>query len=275
MNLPINLSINLSMKLVDLEYTKKDGVAIATLNRPESLNAFRQQTFLDLNAVLEDVRSDEGVRVLVLTGNGRAFSSGADLKEMGSSILTSSLEDQRKNLETYQNLTRTMLALPKTIISAVNGLAVGVGVEIALASDIRIASSDASFTFAEAKRGLFQTNGVMFLLPRLIGAGRAAHIMLTGERVLADRALEYGMVTEVVEPSKLENAARAIAQTIAANAPISVRLVKQVLQQSLEGTLEQSLDLETAGMLECLASQDLIEGTQSFIEKRAPVYQGR
>jgi enoyl-CoA hydratase/carnithine racemase len=267
--------MNLPMNLVDLEYTKKDGVAIATLNRPESLNAFRQQTFVDLNAVLEDVRSDDGVRVLILTGSGRAFSAGADLKEMGANMLISSLEDQRKNLETYQNLTRTMLALPKTIISAVNGLAVGVGVEIALASDIRIASNDASFTFAETKRGLFQTNGVMFLLPRLIGAGRAAHIMLTGERVLADRALEYGMVTQMVAPNELEKSALEIARTIAANAPISVRLVKQVLQQSLESTLEQSLDLETAGMLECLASQDLIEGTQSFIEKRAPVYQGR
>jgi enoyl-CoA hydratase/carnithine racemase len=265
----------LPINLIDLEYTKKDGVAVATLNRPESLNAFRQQTFTDLNAVLEDVRSDNSMRVLILTGSGRAFSAGADLKEMSSSMLTSSLDEQRKNLETYQNLTRTMLALPKTIICAVNGLAVGVGVEIALASDIRIASSDASFTFAEAKRGLFQTNGVMFLLPRLIGAGRAVHIMLTGERVLAARALEYGMITQMVEPGELENTSLEIARTIAANAPISVRLVKQVLQQSLEGTLEQSLDLETAGMLECLASQDLIEGTQSFIEKRLPVYQGR
>jgi enoyl-CoA hydratase/carnithine racemase len=267
--------MNRPAQLIDLKYVKRDGVAIATLNRPESLNAFRSQTFADLNAVLEDVRTDDDVRVLILTGNGRAFSAGADLKEMGSNLLTSSLEEQRKNLETYQNLTRTMLALPKTIISAVNGLAVGVGVEIALASDIRIASSEASFTFAEAKRGLFQTNGVMFLLPRLIGAGRAAHIMLTGERVLAPRALEYGMVTQVVEADELENAAFEVAQTIAANAPISVRLVKQVLQQSLAGTLEQSLELETAGMLECLASQDLVEGTQSFLEKRAPVYQGR
>jgi enoyl-CoA hydratase/carnithine racemase len=267
--------MNLPLNLIDLEYVKNDGIAVATLNRPESLNAFRQQTFADLNAVLEDVRTDDSMRVLILTGSGRAFSAGADLKEMSSSMLTSSLDEQRKNLETYQNLTRTMLALPKTIICAVNGLAVGVGVEIALASDIRIASSDASFTFAEAKRGLFQTNGVMFLLPRLIGAGRAAHIMLTGERVLADRALEYGMVTQMVEPGELENTSLEIARTIAANAPISVRLVKQVLQQSLEGTLEQSLELETAGMLECLASQDLIEGTTAFIEKRSPVYQGR
>ena len=267
--------MNLPLNLTDLEYSKNNGIAVATLNRPDSLNAFRQQTFTDLNAVLEDVRTDEAMRVLILTGNGRAFSAGADLKELGASILTSSLEDQRKNLEMYQSLTRTMLALPKTIVCAVNGLAVGVGVEIALASDIRIASSDASFTFAEAKRGLFQTNGVMFLLPRLIGAGRAAHIMLTGERVLADRALEYGMVTQVVEPDHLENVALELARTIAANAPISVRLVKQVLQQSLEGTLEQSLELETAGMLECLASQDLIEGTTAFIEKRIPVYQDR
>jgi enoyl-CoA hydratase/carnithine racemase len=263
------------MNLIDLEYIKKDGIAMATLNRPESLNAFRSQTFANLNAILEDVRTDDSVRVLILTGAGRAFSAGADLKELSSSMLTSSLDEQRKNLETYQNLTRTMLALPKTIICAINGLAVGVGVEIALASDIRIASQNASFTFAEAKRGLFQTNGVMFLLPRLIGTGRAAHIMLTGERVLADRALEYGMVTQVVAADDLENAAQEIARTIAANAPISVRLVKRVLQQSLESTLEQSLELETAGMLECLASQDLIEGTKAFVEKRSPIYLDR
>ncbi len=267
MKLPINL--------IDIEYVKHGSIAVATLDRPEHLNAFRQQTFTDLNAVLEDVRSDEAVRVLILTGRGRAFSAGADLKEMDASLLTSSLEAQRQSLETYQNLTRTMLALPKTIICAVNGLAVGVGVEIALASDIRIASSEASFTFAEAKRGLFQTNGVMFLLPRLIGAGRAGHIMLTGERVLANRALEYGMVTQVVVADELGKTALGIAQTIAANAPISVRLVKSVLQKSLEGTLEGSLELETAGMLECLASQDLREGTTAFIEKRSPVYQDR
>jgi enoyl-CoA hydratase/carnithine racemase len=271
----MNPTPHLPINLIDLEYTKKDGVAIATLQRPERLNAFRARTFADLNAVLEDVRTDETIRVLILTGAGRAFSAGADLKEMGSGLLTSSLEEQRANLETYQNLTRTMLALPKTIISAVNGLAVGVGVELALASDIRIASIDASFTFAEAKRGLFQTNGVMFLLPRIIGAGRAAHIMLTGESVSADRALEYGMVTRVVNPDELRIASLEIARTIAANAPISVRLIKRVLQQSLEGTLEHSLELETAGMLECLASQDLREGTTAFIEKRNPVYQDR
>jgi enoyl-CoA hydratase/carnithine racemase len=263
------------MNLADITYEKHGAIAIATLNRPESLNAFRTQTFADLNAILEDVRSDDAVRVLILTGTGRAFSAGADLKELGSSLLTKNLEDQRKNLEMYQNLTRTMLALPKIIISAINGLAVGVGVEIALASDIRIASSEASLSFTEAKRGLFQTNGVMFLLPRLIGAGRAAHIMLTGESVLASRALEYGMVTQVVQPKELLQAARKIAANIAANAPISVRLVKQVLQQSLESTLEQALALETAGMLECLASRDLLEGTQSFMEKRVPVYRGR
>ena len=106
MNSPINLPINLIDNLIDIQYTKKDGVAIATLNRPERLNAFRQQTFTDLNAVLEDVRTDDAVRVLILTGNGRAFSAGADLKEMGSSMLTSSLDEQRKNLETYQNLTQ-------------------------------------------------------------------------------------------------------------------------------------------------------------------------
>ncbi len=262
------------MNLIDITYRKENGIAIATFNRPDVLNAFRQQTFADINSILEDVRTDDTIRVLIISGTGRAFSAGADLKELNSSLLLATLEQQKIHLETYQNLTRAMLALPKIIISAINGLAVGVGVEIALASDIRIASSQASFTFAEAKRGLFQTNGVMFLLPRLIGLGRAAQIMLTGERVSANTALEFGMISQVVADNDLESSAIALANTIASNAPISVRLVKQVLQQSSQSTLEQCLDLETNGMLECLNSRDLREGTQAFLEKRNPVYAG-
>ena len=263
------------MNLSDINYSKKDGVAVATFNRPDALNAFRSQTFADLNTILEDVRNNDTVRVLILTGTGRAFSSGADLKELETQLMRGTEAERRQSLEVYQTLTRDMLALPKPIISAVNGLAVGVGIEIALASDIRIASSNASFTFAEAKRGLFQTNGVMFLLPRLIGFGRSTQVMLTGEKVMADRALEYGMVTQVCEADQLLETAMQLAQMIAANAPISVRLVKQVGLQSLECTLEQTLELETQGMLECLASKDLIEGTRAFIEKRLPVYTGK
>jgi enoyl-CoA hydratase/carnithine racemase len=264
------------MNLTDILYQKGDGVAVATLNRRESLNAFRQKMFADMYAVLEDVRNDETVRVLILTGNGRAFSAGVDLAEMNESLAEeSSPQAQRKSLETFQNLTREMLALPKIIISAVNGLAVGVGVEVALASDIRLGSVNSSFTFAEAKRGLFQTNGVMFLLPRLIGFGRATHLMLSAEKLLPERALEYGLITELYEPQDLLPAALRLAGRIVNNAPISVKLIKQVAQQSLEATLEETLEFETRGMLECLASQDLHEGTQAFLEKRQPRYEGK
>jgi enoyl-CoA hydratase/carnithine racemase len=275
MNAPASIEPNDTLHLQDIRYEKKAGYALATFHRPDILNAFREQTFKDLFAILEDVQHDPDVRVLILTGQGRAFSSGADLSELGDNLLHATLPEQRATLEIYQDLTRAMVRHPKIIISALNGLAVGVGAEIALASDVRIASENASLMFAEVKRGLFQTNGVMFLLPRLIGAGRATQLMLTGEKLTASEALEYGVITRLVKSEALLDTAIGLARMIANNAPISVRLVKEVMRQSLESTLETVLDLETKGMLECLASQDLVEGTRAFLESREPVYQGK
>ena len=186
------------MELNDILYEKKDSIAIATFNRPNVLNAFRQKTLREFITILDDVKADESVRVLVITGKGRAFSAGVDLKEMAypssDSLLLKQAYDE---LQAIQDVTRHMVHFPKTILAAVNGIAVGIGVELSLASDIRIAAEETTFAFTEVKRGLFETNGVMYFLPRLVGQGRAMQMLLTGEMVLAQDALNAGLVTRV------------------------------------------------------------------------------
>jgi enoyl-CoA hydratase/carnithine racemase len=185
------------------------------------------------------------------------------------------MEQARAELNEMQELTRRMVNLPKPIIAAINGVAIGAGAEIAIASDIRIASQTASFVFAEVQRGLFQTNGVMHRLPRLIGMGRAAQVMLTGEKIPAQSALEMGLLSRVIPAETLMTEAQNLARALTVNAPISMRLVKQVLHKSYDLNLEAVMQLETDGTLECLASQDLREGVQAFMEKRLPHYTGK
>jgi len=264
------------MELNDILYEKKDSVAIATFNRPAVLNAFRQATLREFISILDDVKADDSVRVLIITGNGRAFSAGIDLKEMAypsSDSLT--LKQAYDELQAIQDVTRRMVHLPKIIIAAVNGIAIGIGVETALASDIRFAAEEATFAFTEVKRALFETNGVMYILPRLVGQGRAMQVLLTGEKILGQEALNIGLVTRVIAQERLLDAAMDMAHTIAANAPISVRLIKQTMQRTYDLDLEAMMQLEVDGMLQCFRSEDLVEGFTAFLEKRSPVYKGK
>ncbi len=264
------------MELADIIYEKKDSIAIATFNRPKVLNAFRQATLREFIAILDDVQADDTVRVLVITGQGRAFSAGIDLKEMAYPSSDSlPLKQAYDELQAIQNVTRRMVHLPKIIIAAVNGIAVGIGVELSLASDIRLAAEEATFAFTEVKRALFETNGVMYILPRLVGQGRAMQMLLTGEKVLAHEALNAGLVTRVVTQQQLIEKAMDMARTIATNAPISVRLVKQTMQRTYDLDLEAVMQLEIDGMMQCFRSEDLVEGFNAFLDKRTPVYKGK
>jgi len=264
------------VELKDILYDKRDGVAMASFNRPESLNAFRNATLNEFQHVLEDVKNDDAVHALVLSGQGRAFSSGRDLKDL--SFLyegEGSAAALREEVELLAKITRQLLDLPKVVIAALNGVAVGIGIEFALACDVRIASDKASFGFPEVKRALFVTNGVLYFLPRLVGLGRAKAWLLTGERVSAQEALEAGLVTRVVGPSELREAALGLAHTIAANAPLSVRLTKSAFQKVHELNLDAVMQLEADSVLACHASEDFAEGARAFVEKRDPVYRGR
>ena len=262
--------------MTDILFQSQENIAVITFNRPDVLNIFRRSMFQKLIDLFDIIEKDDNIRVVLLTGAGRAFSAGIDLDEVSHLFNgTMTMEQARSELDEMQELTRRMVNLTKPIISAINGVAVGVGAEIAISSDIRIASQMASFEFAEVKRGLFETNGVMHRLPRLIGMGRAAQVMLTGEKVSAKSALEMGLVTRVVPSEMLIIEAMKLAHTLAANAPISIRLVKQVLNKSYDLDLESVMKLETEGTLDCLASDDLREGVQAFLEKREPVYKGK
>ena len=262
--------------MTDIAYEKREFVALATFNRPEVLNAFRPSTSDDFFDVLDEVRNDEDVRVLVITGEGRAFCSGEDLTE-----LEGRLDDQvalagnREELDRYSELTRQIVGLPKTTIAAVNGYALGLGAEIAIACDLRLGSEETRFGFVEAKRALFETNGVTYFLPRLVGYGRAMDLLLTGEMINGKEAHRIGLVTRLSAPDQLIDETIALAQMIAANAPISVRLVKQVLRQTFDRDLDGMMDLEISALQECFLSEDLKEGTMAFREKREPKYRGR
>lgn len=262
--------------MTDILYETQDQIAIITLNRPGVLNAFKRSMFQQLCDMLDTVAHDDGLRVVVITGAGRAFSAGIDLEELAHLFDDAVVVEQaRAELDEMQALTRRMVNLPKPIVTAVNGIAVGVGAEIAIASDIRLAAESAYFQFAEVKRAIFQTNGVMHRLPRLIGLGRAAHLMMTGERLPAQSAFQMGLVTKVTSTDTIMQESLDTARTLASNAPISLRLIKEVLHKSYDLDLESVMQLETEATLKCFASKDMREGTQAFLQKRPPIYKGK
>lgn len=264
------------MSFVDISYEKRDGVAVITFIREEARNAVRHQTWTDLSGALNDARRDDAVRAVVITGKGKAFSAGADLAEMASIFGKQvDLFEVRRGLLAIQEITRLMLNLPKPIIAALNGYAVGAGAEIAIASDIRIASEKATFEFAEVKVGLFETNGVTYLLPRIIGHGRARELMLTGRRIDARESLAIGLVSTVVEQETLMDEAMKAAAAMTTHAPVSMSLVKECLNRSGEIGLADALVYETEAMMACAMTADAREGATAFMEKRPPRFKGK
>ncbi len=263
------------MKLADLTYTCEDNVGLITINRPDVLNAFRNNTWSELAMILGEVMNDKRVRCLLITGTGKAFSAGQDINELDELIgAKADYNIIRQNIELMQNVTRAIVTLPIPVISAINGYAVGAGAEVAIASDIRYASEQAIFEFAEVKIGLFETNGVTYLLPRLIGFGRARELMMTGRRIDANEALQIGLVSEVFSSALLEQSLTR-ARNIAQNAPIPVQKVKQALNRSGETSLEEALTFETNAVMQCCFSHDVREGAAAFLQKRKPVFKGK
>lgn len=255
--------------MADLEYEKKDFYAIFTMNRPERLNALGGNLRQLRDEALEDFNADPNMRVGIVTGTGRAFSAGADLKEMAERNAAGTNAPNRGGSMSGWGYSDS----PKPFIAAVNGLAIGGGMETALDCDIRICSTDAYFGLFEPKRGIMAGYGIHHL-PRVVGFSAANYILLTADRISPEQAKEFGVVTEITEPDQLLPRAEEIAQLIASNAPLSIQGTKSIIQAWRKAGIEDSIRIAEWMNQVVLSSADAKEGPAAFAEKRDPVWTG-
>lgn len=249
-----------------------NGVATLTLNRPEVFNSFNREMALLLQKELDAFGENPEIRAILITGSGKAFCAGQDLKE----VTTPSLHPGFKKIleEHYNPIIERIRAINKPIIAAVNGVAAGAGANIALACDIVVASEKASFIQAFSKIGLVPDSGGSFYLPRLIGFQRASALMLLGDKVAAQQARELGMVYKVFEPATFQQQALDLAQEMAQMPTKALGLTKQLLNASFNNTLDQQLTLESTLQIQAANSNDYKEGVTAFVEKRKPNFKG-
>ncbi|GAB6061989.1 enoyl-CoA hydratase [Deferrisoma palaeochoriense] len=251
---------------------REDGLCLITLNRPQVMNSISFQMLLDLNRVLDEVRFDTSVRCVVITGAGdRAFCAGADLKERAGMT-----EDQvRRYIHTIRNTFTEVENLPMPVIAAVNGVALGGGTELALASDLRIASENATLGLTETSLAIIPGAGGTQRLPRIVGKAKAKELIFTAKRISAAEALEIGLVNRVVPLARLLDAARELAAAIAKNGPLAVRAAKRAIDRGMEMDLADALVFESTCYETLIPTEDRLEGLRAFREKRKPEYQGR
>ena len=261
-----------ALTLENVLYEKKGPIAYVTLNRPKVLNALNQRTWQDLRAAFEDARDDEDVRGVILTGAGdKAFIAGADISELAQ---VSAVQAERSS--TYgQEVLNLVENLGKPVVAAINGFALGGGCETAMACTIRLATESARFGQPEVKLGVPPGGGGTQRLPRLVGKGRALQLILSGEMISAQEAYRIGLVNEVVPAADLIPRAEAILKQIFANAPLAVRYSLEAVNKGLETSQTEGLALEASFFGLCAGTEDKQEGTQAFLQKRAPQFQGR
>jgi enoyl-CoA hydratase len=259
------------MAFENLLVEDSDGVRWITINRPAKLNALNSSVIGELEQAVAEAAADGSVKAVVLTGAGeKAFVAGADIAEFAAL----SPDAARKLSRRGQRLFDSIAALPKPVIAAVNGFALGGGCELAMACHLRVASTGARFGQPEVKLGLIPGYGGTQRLARLIGKGRALELLLTGGTVDAATAHAWGLVNRVVEASALQAAARDLAQGIVAVAPLAVAHCLEAVERGLELPLEQAELHEAALFGLCFATQDAREGTTAFLEKRPPRFTG-
>ncbi len=254
-----------------LRFEASDGVATITLDRPAVLNALDRQLKAELARAIRQAAADASVRAVVLTGAGRAFCAGQDLGERVDPAAGPLGAEVR---ERYNPLILSMRRLEKPLVAAVNGTAAGAGVALVLACDLRLAAEGASFILAFGRIGLVPDSGTSWFLPRLVGAARAAELLLVGDPVGAAEAERIGLVNRVVPADRLLDEAHELASRLAAGAPLAMGLTKRALNRSAEATLEESLEYEAGLQSIAGRSRDHAEGLAAFREKRAPRFKG-
>ena len=252
----------------------EDGVAWITLNRPERLNAFAGTMRDDLHDAIATADEDAAARVIVITGAGRAFSSGADLEVTVDLSRRGDDAAFERLVEAGVRVVRRLAAVEKPVIAAINGAAAGAGAALALACDFRIASAAATFGVTFNRIGLHPDWGATYFLPRLVGAGRAAELVLAARMVDADEARAIGLFERVVPAEAFDEEVRKLAREMAAKPPLALKLARRTLAASLDSSLDEMLAAEREAQMRCFRSADAKEGIAAFTEKRKPVFRG-
>lgn len=254
--------------------SENKGILTITLNRPEKLNSFVGHMRRDLAEALEHAGSDRNIRVVIITGAGRAFCAGGDVAYMAELMQRRDSEEFSRILGAGRRVILAIRQMTKPVIASVNGPASGAGCNLALACDLRIASNTATFSESFAKVGLHPDWGGSYFLPRLVTPNKACELFFLGESIDAAEALRLGIVNHVVAPEELENATLQLAERLRASPPIALAAAKHAVYMSQASELEEMLRYETEAQLRCFESDDGHEGVKAFLERREPKFTG-
>jgi enoyl-CoA hydratase len=262
----------MEMELKNILYEKKDGIATITINRPKALNAMSEETIQEILSTLEDIRKDENIKVVVITGAGdRAFSAGADISGMkGRTPL-----DSKRSSQHGQQMMNEVEDLEKPVIAAINGYALGGGLELAMTCDFRIASENARLGQPEINIGLIPGWGGTQRLPRFVGKGLAKEMIFTGRMIDAKTAEQHGLVNKVVPADQLKSAVEELATELSNKPPVAIKVAKQLINNSTETNLRIGLAHESEAFGILGSTEDFKEGTSAFLEKRKPTFKGK
>ena len=254
-------------------YRKENGIAEIRLNRPHRLNAVIEQLYAEVLEALDDAEADAAIRVVILTGEGRAFCVGADLKEHKKGRRSDA--QRRSYLKLGNDTCKRMRELGKPVIAAVNGYAIGGGLELALSADFILIEESAEIGLPEVGLGTYVGGGVTYLLPRLVGLAKARELICLGRRIDGREALAIGLATRAFAAGEFAAGVLDFAETLKRQAPLSMALAKGHLNDEGAGSYNTRLDSELEGILACMATRDWREGVAAFAEKRAPVFEGK
>jgi 2-(1,2-epoxy-1,2-dihydrophenyl)acetyl-CoA isomerase len=259
---------NYETLLIDL----KDQVAILRMNRPQSMNALERQLCLDLVECLRILSECEEVRVVIITGSGKAFCAGRDLRELRERM---PVDEAKKYVRDVKKVIRAIQNLEKPVIAAVNGTAAGAGFIIAMACDLVVASENATFSQTFVRIGSVPDSGATYFIPRLIGLHKGKELALAGKTMGANELAKMGVIEYAVSHEELEGRTFELARQIAEGAPMAVRLAKKLLKQGLTASVEEMIELESQSKATCMQSEDFTEGIKAFREKRKCRFKGK